>query len=159
MCLSFALALWWSLVFSAGLGFVLVPLMDPDWSWGAGWRRRRRRRRRAAASDGGGMETEAQRLWPPGGGVGGRKCRAAGEVGAPVQVSGSPSSLTNFEIDLRPPFPRCTGAQAKEGLVSSSGLTPAFNYRLEQSCYLIKPPYKTISLIVSFARCRYKLAH
>lgn len=36
MCLSFALALWWSLVFSAGLGFVLVPLMDPDWSWGAG---------------------------------------------------------------------------------------------------------------------------
>lgn len=33
MCLSFALALWWSLVFSAGLGFVLDLLMDPDWSW------------------------------------------------------------------------------------------------------------------------------
>lgn len=28
------------------------------------------------------------------------KCGAAGEVGAPVQVRGSPSSLTNFEIDL-----------------------------------------------------------
>ena len=44
----------------------------------------------------------------------GRKCGAAGEVGAPVQVSGSPSSLTNFEIDLQPPFPRCDGAQAEE---------------------------------------------
>lgn len=39
MFLSFALALRWSLVFSAGLGFVLVLLMDPDWSWGAAWRR------------------------------------------------------------------------------------------------------------------------
>lgn len=92
------------------------------------------------------------------GGVGWRKCRAAGEMGAPVQVSGSPSSLTNFEIDLRPPFPRCSRAQAEKGLFSSS-LSPASNYRLEQSCYLIKPLYKTISLIVSCARCRYKLAH
>lgn len=33
-------------------------------------------------------------------GSAGRKHRAAGEVGAPVQVSGSPSSLTNFEFDL-----------------------------------------------------------
>lgn len=46
--LSFALALWWSLVFSAGLGFVLVPLMDPDWSWGAG-----REGRRGIAETGG----------------------------------------------------------------------------------------------------------
>lgn len=145
MCLSFALALWWSLVLSAGLGFVLVPLMDPDWSWGAG-----RREGRAG-------ETEARCLRPPGGGVGGRKRGAAGEVGAPVQVSGGPSSLTNFEIDLRPAFPRCTGAE--KGLLSSLSPSPASNYRLEQSCYLIKPPYKTISLIVSFARCRYKLAH
>lgn len=99
MCLSFALALWWSLVLSAGLGFVLVPLMDPDWSWGAG-----RREGRAG-------ETGARCLRPPGGGVGGRKRGAAGEVGAPVQVSGGPSSLTNFEIDLRPAFPRCTGAE------------------------------------------------
>lgn len=104
-------------------------------------------------------ETGAQSLWPLGGGVDGRKCRAAGEVGAPVQVSGSPSSLTNFEIDLRPPFPQCTGAQAEKGLVFCSSLTPASNYWVEQSCYLIKPPYKTISLIVSFAWCRYKLAH
>lgn len=37
---------------------------------------------------------------PQVGGVGWRKHRAAGEVEAPVQVSGSPSSLTNFEIDL-----------------------------------------------------------
>lgn len=39
MHLSFALVQRWSLVFSAGLGFALVLLMDPDWSWGAGWRR------------------------------------------------------------------------------------------------------------------------
>lgn len=107
--------------------------------------------------DGGGQGGRGPDVCDPRGG--GRKCRAAGEVGAPVQVSGSPSSLTNFEIDLRPAFPRCTGAQAEKGLLSSSSLTPVSNYRLEQSCYLIKPPYKTISLIVSFAQCRYKLAH
>lgn len=44
MRLSFALVLRWSLVFSAGLGFALVLLMDTDLSWGAGWRRWERER-------------------------------------------------------------------------------------------------------------------
>lgn len=62
-------------------------------------------------------ETWARSLWPQGGGVAtGGSAEQRGEVGAPVQVSGSPSSLTNFEIDLWPLFPRSAGKKAEKGL-------------------------------------------
>ncbi|KAK5875396.1 hypothetical protein CesoFtcFv8_027877 [Champsocephalus esox] len=78
--------------------------MDQDWSWGAGWRGRWRLGPDVCDPRVAGGSAEQQGKWE-------HLCRSVA----------APSSLTNFEIDLRPPFPRCTGAQAeKQGLLSSS---------------------------------------